>query len=264
MFRTLPNFGSDPRNVAEVVRQMLNGKTNNTGIVELSANNGRTTTIYDERISSDSVISLTPVSMTAAASYVPYGSFQDLSSQTIASTTVAYPMVFDTVDFALGLTRVDNSKIKAEYSGLYNIQFSSQFANADSQLQDISIWFRKNGTNVPNSNGEFTVNNRHGSIDGGLIATFNIFLELAKDDYFEIMWRASNTAVTMKYIAAQTSPTRPATPSVICTVSYVSANSFTANLFAEAYVSSQTQGQAIITHPANSVAGLTYKYSIIG
>jgi len=264
MFRTLPNFGSDPRNVAEVVRQMLNGKTNNTGTIDLATGGARTTTIYDERISSDSVISLTPVSMTASASYVPYGSFQDLTTQTIASTTTAYPMAFNTLDFALGLTIVDGTKIKAEYSGLYNIQFSSQFANADSQLQDISVWFRKNGTNVANTNGDFTINNRHGSKDGGLIATFNIFLELAKDDYFEIMWSATNIAVAMQYIAPQTSPTRPGTPSVICTVSYVSANSFTTNLFAEAFVSSQTQGQAVITHPANTLTGLTYKYSIIG
>lgn len=264
MFRTLPQFGADPRNVAEVVRGLMNGKSNNTGTIDLAAGGAKTTTIYDERISPDSVISLTPVSMTASASYVPYGSFQDLTTQSITSTTTAYPMSFNTLDFALGLTLVDSTKIKAEYSGLYNIQFSSQFANADSQLQDVSVWFRKNGTNVPNSNGEFTINNRHGSIDGGLIATFNIFLELAKDDYFEIMWSGTNTLVSMKYLAAKTSPTRPATPSVICTVSYVSANSFTTNLFADAFVSSQIQGQAVITHPANSLTGVTYKYSIIG
>lgn len=264
MFKTLPQFGADPRNVSEVVRGLMNGKSNNTGVINLAVSGAKTTIIYDERISPDSIISLTPASMTASASYVPYGSFQDLTTQSITSTTAAYPMSFNTLDFALGLSLVDGTKIKAEYSGLYNIQFSSQFANADSQLQDISIWFRKNGTNVPNSNGEFTVNSRHGSIDGGLIATFNIFLELAKDDYFEIMWSGTNTLISMKYLAAQTSPTRPATPSVICTVSYVSANSFTTNLFAEAYVSSQIQGQATITHPANTLTGVTYKYSIIG
>lgn len=264
MFRTLPQFGADPRNVAEVVRGLMNGKSNNTGAIELSAGGATSTIIYDERISPDSVISLTPSSLVAATTYTPYAAFQDLTTQTISSTTTAYPMSFNTTDFALGLTLVDSTKIKAQYSGLYNIQFSSQFANADSQLQDISIWFRKNGTNLVNSNGEFTINNRHGSTDGGLIAGYNLFIELAKDDYFEIMWRGSNTAVSMKYIAAQTSPTRPATPSVICTVSHVSSNSYTTNVFAEAYVSSQTQGQATITHPANSLTGVTYKYSIIG
>jgi hypothetical protein len=68
----------------------------------------------------------------------------------------------------------------------------------------------------------------------------------------------------MPYIAAQTSPTRPATPSVICTVSYVSTNEFTTNLFAEAFVSSVTNGSATITHPANSLSGLIYNYVVVG
>ena len=264
MFRRLPPFGGDQRAVAEIVNGIMDGKTNNTGTVTLATGGAKTTTITDARIGVDSVVELTPVSMTASADYVPYGSFQDLSDQAIASTTVAYPMEFDTLDFALGMSIVDTTKIKVDYSGLYNFQFSSQFTNTDSQIQDISVWFRKDGVDIPNSNGEFTITERHGSIDGSLIATFNLFIELEKDSYVQIMWRASNTAVQMTHLAAQTSPTRPGTPSVILTVSYVSPNAYTTNLFAEAFVSSVTNGSATITHPANTVAGVTYKYVIVG
>jgi len=264
MFRRLPPAGGDQRAVAEIVNNMMDGKTNNTGSITLATGGATTTTITDARISSSSVITLTPVSMTASATYVPYGSFQDLSDQTIASTTTAYPMEFDTLDFALGMSIVDGSKIKVDYSGLYNFQFSSQFVNTDSQIQDISVWFSQNGVNIPNSNGEFTIQERHGSIDGSIIATFNLFIEMAKNDYVQINWRATNTAVSMQYIPAQTSPTRPATPSVICTVSYVSPNAFTTNLFADAFISSKANGSAVITHPANSVAGLTYNYVVVG
>ena len=264
MFRRLPPFGGDQRTVAEIVNGIMDGKTNNTGTISLATGGAKTTTITDARIGVDSVVELTPVSMTASADYVPYGSFQDLSDQAIASTTVAYPMEFDTLDFALGMSVVDTTKIKVDYSGLYNFQFSSQFTNTDSQIQDISIWFRKDGVDIPNSNGEFSINQRHGSVDGSIIATFNLFIELEKDSYVEIMWRASNTAVQMTHIAAQTSPTRPGTPSVILTVSYVSPNAYTTNLFAEAFVSSVTNGSATITHPANTVAGVTYKYVIVG
>ena len=264
MFRRLPPFGGDQRAVAEIVNGIMDGKTNNTGTISLATSGATTTTITDARIGVDSVVELTPVSMTASADYVPYGSFQDLSDQSIVSTTVAYPMEFDTLDFALGMSIVDTSKIKVDYSGLYNFQFSSQFTNTDSQIQDISIWFRKDGVNIPNSNGEFTITERHGSIDGSLIATFNLFIELEKNSYVQIMWRASDIAVQMTHLAAQTSPTRPGTPSVILTVSYVSPNAFTTNLFAEAFVSSVTNGSATITHPANTVAGVTYKYVIVG
>ena len=264
MFRRLPPFGGDQRSVAEIVNGIMDGKTNNTGTISLATGGAKTTTITDARIGVDSVIELTPVSMTASADYVPYGSFQDLTDQSIVSTTTAYPMIFGTLDFALGMSVVDTTKIKVDYSGLYNFQFSSQFTNTDSQIQDISIWFRKDGVNIPNSNGEFSINQRHGSIDGSLIATFNLFVELEKDSYIEIMWRATSTTVQMTHIAAQTNPTRPVTPSVILTVSYVSPNAFTTNLFAEAFVSSVTNGSAIITHPANTVAGVTYKYVIVG
>ncbi len=264
MFRRLPPFGGDQRSVAEIVNGIMDGKTNNTGSISLATGGATTTTIADARIGVDSVIELIPASMTASADYVPYGSFQDLSDQTIASTTTAYPMEFDTLDFALGMSIVDVTKIKVDYSGLYNIQFSAQFSNTDSQIQDISVWFRKNGVDVPNSNSEFSISERHGSIDGTLISSLNFFLELEKDSYFQIMWRATNTAVSMQYIAPQTLPTRPGTPSVICTVSYVSPNAFTTNLFAEAYVSSVTNGSATITHPANSIAGVTYDYVVVG
>jgi hypothetical protein len=35
-FRTLPQFGGDPRAVAEIVNGIMNGKTNNTGVVTLA------------------------------------------------------------------------------------------------------------------------------------------------------------------------------------------------------------------------------------
>lgn len=264
MFRTLPVFGTDPRTTAEIVNGIMNGKTNNTGLIELNTGGATTTTITNERISPDSVVTLTPISMTAATSYYPYGSFQDLTDQSIVSTTAAYPITYNTTDFALGVSVQSGSQVKVDYSGLYNIQFSIQFTNTDSQIQDISVWFRKNGVDVPASNSEFSINERHGSTDGRLIAGLNFLLELAKNDYFQIMWHTSNVAVSMQHIAAQTSPTRPATPSVLLSVCYVSSNSFTTNLFADAYISAQTNGSATITHPENTLSGVLYKYVIVG
>jgi hypothetical protein len=45
-FRTLAPFGSDPRGVAEVVRGIMDGKTNNTGLITLATGNATTTTLY--------------------------------------------------------------------------------------------------------------------------------------------------------------------------------------------------------------------------
>jgi hypothetical protein len=166
---------------------------------------------------------------------------------------------------ALGVSLVSGSRITVGYSGLYNLQFSAQLENQDNAQHNVSIWFSKNGNNIAKSNSEFTVPSRKTSvIFGNIIAALNFYLELAKDDYVELKWSATSTLIVMPNVAAQTSPTRPATPSVIATIQYLSPNSFTTNLFAGAYVSAQTSGSATITHPANTVSNVTYKYIIVG
>lgn len=264
MYRVLPPFGGDQRAVAEVVNGIMNGKTNNTGSVTLATGGATSTTITDARIGVDSVILLMPTDDISASAYFPYGAFQDSTDQTIASTTTAYAMGLNTTDYSEGVSVTNTSRIKVDYSGLYNLQFSAQFTNTDSAEQDISIWFRKNGSDVANSNSEFTINKKHGSLYGRLICALNFFIALAKDDYVEIMWSATSTTVSLQQIPAQTSPTRPATPSVIATLSYLSSNGYTSNIFTEPYVSAVTNGSATISHPANSIAGKTFKYIVVG
>lgn len=264
MYRRLPPFGGDQRAVAEIVNNIMDGKTNNTGSVTLATGGASTTTITDARIGADSVILLMPTDDTSASAYYPYGAFQDTTTQTISSTTTAYAMAFNTTDYSEGVTLASGSRMTAGYSGLYNLQFSSQFANTDSQAHDIDIWFRKNGTNITSSNSQFTVPSKHGSVDGHLIAGLNIFVALQKNDYVEIMWSAASTTVSMPTIAAQTSPTRPATPCVIATLSYLSSNGYTSNIFTQPYISSVTNGSAVISHPANSISGKSFKYIVVG
>lgn len=260
MFRTLPNFGSDPRNVAEVVRQILNGKTNNTGTVTLATGNATSTTISDERISADTKIILVPYSANAFTDSIPYGAFQDSTDQTAASTTVAYPMTFNTTDYSNGVYLSNSSRMNVRNAGVYNLQFSAQLQNTDNAQHTVDIWFRKNGTDITASNSQFTVPARKSaSIYGHLIAALNFFVELAANDYVEIMWRAESTTVSLEQIPTQTSPTRPATPSVIATMQAVSGGSLS-NVF----VSSQTKGSATISHYSNNTANKTYGYVLVG
>jgi hypothetical protein len=264
MFRRLPPFGGDQRAVAEIVNGIMDGKTNNTGSVTLATGGAATTTITDARIGVGSVILLMPSDDTSASSYYPYLAVQDSTNQTAASTTVAYAMTFNTTDYSLGASLSNSSRLNVGYSGLYNLQFSAQFVNSDNSIHDIDVWFRKNGTNIANSNSRYSVPNRHGSVNGHLIAALNFFVALEKNDYIEIMWKTDNTGISLETLAAGTSPTRPAIPSVIATLSYLSSNGYTSNLFTQPYISAITNGSATISHPANTVAGMTYKYVIVG
>jgi len=260
MFRRLPPFGGDQREVAEIVNGIMDGKTNNTGSVTLATGNATTTTITDARIGIDSIILLAPNSAAAFADTAPYGAFQDSTDQTAASTTVAYPMTFDTTDFSNGVYLSNSSRLNARNAGIYNVQFSVQLQNTDNAQHTVDIWFRKNGTNITASNSMFTVPARKSaSIYGHLIAAINYFVELAANDYVEIVWRAESTTVSIEQLPTQTSPTRPATPSVIATMQYVAPNAMD-----NVYISSQTNGSAVVTHFANSTANKTYKYVIVG
>lgn len=63
-YRTLPPFGGDPRQVSEVVRGLMDGKSNNTGTVTLTTTTS--TLLSDPRIGYDSVIMFSPLTSTAA------------------------------------------------------------------------------------------------------------------------------------------------------------------------------------------------------
>jgi hypothetical protein len=269
MYRKLNWQGGTPREVSEIVNNLVEGKTNNTGEFTLDTAGATTTTIYDERIGYNSVILLTPITMVAATDYYPYGAFQDSTDQTASAIDIAYAMKLNTTDYALGVSVASTSQITVSYSGLYNLQFSAQLVNTDTQIHDVEIWFRKNGTDMAASNSSVSVPNSHGGVDGHAIASWNYNVELAKNDYIQIMWKTNSTQVSLQQIpavaySAGVTPAVPATPSVIATLQYLSSNSYTTNLFTGTYVSAQTKGSATVSHPANTVAGRTYRYVVIG
>jgi len=154
---------------------------------------------------------------------LPYGAFQDGTDQTAANTTTAYAITFDTTDYSNGITLSNTSRLNVSQGGLYNVQFSVQFKNTTNDTQDVEVWFRKNGTDIANSGSRFGLAPRKSSGDPShMIGALNYFVDLAESDYLQLMWRPSDVGVSIEHFAAGTSPTRPATPSVIATVSFVS------------------------------------------
>ncbi len=153
----------------------------------------------------------------------PYAEFQDTTDQTAANTTTAYAITFDTTDLSNGITLSNSSRINVSQAGVYNIHFTIQVKNTVNDSEDIDIWFRKNGTNLDGSNKRFGMSARKSAGDPShLVAAMNFFAKLEANDYVEIMFRVSNIGVSLEHFAASSSPTRPAVPSVVVTVSYVS------------------------------------------
>ena len=153
----------------------------------------------------------------------PYGAFQDGTDQTAANTTTAYAITFDTTDFNNGVTLSNSSRFNVSQAVIYNIQFSIQFKNTTNDTQDVDVWFKKNGTNIDNSNSRFGLPARKSSGDPShLISAMNFFVSMETNDYVEIMLRPSDVGISIEHYATSTTPTRPAIPSVIATVTFVS------------------------------------------
>lgn len=152
----------------------------------------------------------------------PFGAWSSDSDQTASSTTAAYAITYDVTNVSDSVYLDGTSKLTVTHPGIYNLQFSIQFTNTDTQIHDVDVWAAVNGSNVSNTNSKFSVPNSHGGTDGHLIAALNIFLSMQSGDYVELYWATNNTGVRIEHIPAASSPTRPATPSVIATMSFVS------------------------------------------
>jgi hypothetical protein len=154
----------------------------------------------------------------------PYGAFSDFTDQTTTANTATL-MALGTTDFSNQVT-ISSSKITVQNAGVYNLQFSAQFQNSDNQIQDISIWLRQNGTDIPGSTGLVSIPARKSASAGEeahQITGWNYFVSMAANDYIEIYWSTTLASVTIQTYAASTGPVRPSTASVVATMSFVSA-----------------------------------------
>ena len=152
----------------------------------------------------------------------PYGAFQSTATQTVTANT-ATVMTLNQTDFSNDVSVVTSSKITVVNSGIYNLQWSGQFQNTDTQLQDASIWLRKNGSDLTSSTGLVSIPNKHGGINGHTIVGWNYFLQLNAGEYVEIWWSSTSALVSLEAYGVGTSPDRPSTASVVATLSFVSA-----------------------------------------
>lgn len=153
----------------------------------------------------------------------PYGAFHNDTDQVALTTTDAYPVFFPVTDFSNGVSIASNSRITVAVDGIWNLQFSLQIKNVSNDGQDFDIWFRKNGVDIPNSNSRFHIPARKSTGDPShIIAALNFFESLSSGDYIEIVGRVSSTDVSLEAYPTSTSPTRPAIPSAIATMTFVS------------------------------------------
>jgi len=129
--------------------------------------------------------------------------------------------------FSNGITVESGSRIKVPCAGQYLVTFTLQVTNRSNTAGEFEVWAKDTGVNFPLSNTRFDVPARKTATIWSHVvpAITGIFtVDDPTNDYLQIAWWSDNLDIYLENYAAGTSPTRPAIPSVILTINFVSAN----------------------------------------
>ena len=166
----------------------------------------------------------------------PYVAPSDSTDQYADGDNDPTIVTWDALDEVRGFTLNNDETITAEYEGVYKFDYSIQFVNTDNAIHNVTVWMQINGADVAKSATKFSIPARKSAGNPSYLCAYStvMFQCNAGDDI--ALWWATEKAydpvgpvdgVYMEYEAAQTVPpsayAHPAVPSVIATITYVSA-----------------------------------------
>lgn len=145
-------------------------------------------------------------------------------AQAVPSSTTALVVKFTVTDTSNQVTidPTDLTKVVHSVAGYYNIQFSVQLLTEDG-ADNVVLWFRQNGADVPYSAGVATVPSTHGGKPGTAIVSWNIILSMNAGDYIQLCMASETGNTVAATYPPGTAPVHPASPSIILTSTFVSA-----------------------------------------
>ena len=151
-----------------------------------------------------------------------YGAFSSTQTQ-IGLRNSILSMSFNTTDVGgAGVSLVDNTKLRVENTGIYNLQFSAQLDRSTSGTNIATIWFAYTGSSIANSATDVTITG--GAAANPLVSSWNYILPMSASSYIEIYWSHNDNAdddIELRAVPIRSNPTRPAVPSVIATLTQI-------------------------------------------
>jgi hypothetical protein len=146
-------------------------------------------------------------------------------AQPVPSSTTELVVSLTATDTTNGidLDPTDITKVVAAVAGYYNIQFSAQLLTFDSSIDNVTLWFRQNGVDVPYSAGIVSIPAIHGGKPGAAIVSWNLVMALNAGDYFQLIIASESGNTVAATYPPGTAPVHPASPSIILTATFVSA-----------------------------------------
>jgi hypothetical protein len=150
----------------------------------------------------------------------PVATLSSTANQTSGGVTTANNVTFNSNDLLSQITHStssNTSQVWTQSAGKYLITFSVMFDTALPN-KHISIWLKKNGSNVANSGTDKSITP---AVEEQLI-TVTWIQDLLAGEYIEVAWWSDDAGCVLRAELSTTAPTRPASPSVILTINKVS------------------------------------------
>lgn len=147
-----------------------------------------------------------------------YGEFSRTTDLTASGADTAYAIALTNTEVAGGVVLQGSplDQIKVPQSGLYKFTVRYQLISGNSSAKSARFWFRRNGTSdYANSTALQTV---AGNGDYASVVMSEMF-SLAANDYVQLMWAVSDTALTLA--AAPATGYAPAAAAVLLSVTQV-------------------------------------------
>lgn len=163
---------------------------------------------------------------------LPHVSASDSTDQYADADDTPTVIEWNTLESASGWTLNAPGSATAEYSGVYKITYSLQFANNANAIHTAVVWLRINGYDVANSTTFFSIPARKSAGVSSYVCGYSeVTCSLNANDEVELYWATDQAAtsggasgVYVFHDAAQVSPyARPAIPSAIGSIVFVSA-----------------------------------------
>jgi len=186
--------------------------------------------LYFNRLD-DYLANLSNAQGTSALSF-PYIAASDSTDQYATGNNTPTLVAWDSADSINSWTLDPSGFASPDYSGVYNIAYSLQFANNDNAIHDATVWLKVNGVDVPKSATKFTLQARKSALLFNFTVGYSsVVFEAAAGDEIELWWATDQAAtsgggagVYIEYQPAQTVPYAHASvPSAIGSITFVSA-----------------------------------------
>lgn len=140
-----------------------------------------------------------------------------------ATTSIGISMTTTDVSNQVSIDPTDYTKVVFDVAGYYNIQFSAQLLSYDGTIDNVCFWFKQNGTDIDNTAGYASIPAIHGGVPGAAIISWNLVVPVEAGDYIQLYYSSTTGNTVCSTYPPATSPTRPASPSLILTATFVSA-----------------------------------------